>query len=543
MTTVAELAIDALRKLSIHTLYCIPGVQNDDFFDALVDARDITPIVTRHEQGAAYMAMGHAQAAGHPAAFCVVPGPGMLNTTAALTSAYWAGAPVFALIGAVPTWQAGKGIGVLHDLADPAAVLRQVTKHTGYVSGGDTAAEVLASALDRLLAYEPRPVSVEFPVDCWNQEIDGVLAMPAPTLPAVDTDQVEHIAGVLAAASRPLIVVGSGAYGASPEVRELAERLEAPVFTRRQGHGVLDARHRLWVPLTVGHGLWPEADVVVGIGTRLEFPLLRWGIDDDLTIVQVNIDEAELDRHGWGTIGLHSDAAEGVRAILDVLPADATGGRRLDDELNHRRADFEAATAHLEPQRETMNAIRDVLPDDGIIVEDVTQMGFAAHFLFEFRHPRTFLTSGPAGRLGAGVAQAIGAQLGAGERKVLGLIGDGGFLFTATELATAAQYDIPVTLLLHDNGAYGNVKRIQTERFGPDRTIASSLQNPDFIAFGESFGVQSLRADDVGSLRAALETGFSHAGPTLIVSSMGEVPNPWPFMALPRNRGASKRPR
>jgi acetolactate synthase-1/2/3 large subunit len=542
VTTVAQLAIEALRQLSIDTLYCIPGVQNDDFFDALVDARDITPIVTRHEQGAAYMAMGHAQATGQPAAFCVVPGPGMLNTTAALTSAYWAGARVFALIGAVPTWQAGRGIGVLHDLADPAAVLRQVTKHTGYVSGGDTAAEVVTHALDRLLANEPRPVSVEFPVDCWNQEVDGILAAPGPTLPAVDRDQAQQIADLLAAASRPLIVVGSGAYGASTEVRELAERLEAPVFTRRQGHGVLDARHRLWVPLTVGHGLWPDADVVVGIGTRLEFPILRWGTDDDLTIVQVNIDEAELDRHGLGTVGLHADAALGVRAILDALPVDAAGGRHLDDELNRRRADFEATTAHLEPQRATMAAVRDVLPDDGIIVEDVTQMGFAAHFLFEFRHPRTFLTTGPAGTLGAGVAQAIGAQVGAGDRKVLGLIGDGGFLFTASELATAAQYNIPVTLLLHDNGAYGNVKRIQAERFGPDRTIASSLQNPDFIAFGESFGVQSLRADDIDSLRSALETGFSHDGPTLIVSAMGDVPNPWPFMALPRNRGARRRP-
>ncbi len=542
MTTVAELAIDALRQLKIDTLYCIPGVQNDDFFDSLVDARDITPVVTRHEQGAAYMAMGHSQVTGNPTAFCVVPGPGMLNTTAAMTSAYWAGGRVFALVGAVPTWLAGKGTGVLHDLHDPAAVLRQVTKHTGYVAGGDSAVEVVTHAVDQLLANEPRPVSVEFPVDCWNQEVDGILAAPSRSVPSVDAGKVDQIVNLLTSARRPLIVVGSGAYDASAEVRELAERLEAPVFTRRQGHGVLDARHRLWVPLTVGHRLWADADVVVGIGTRLEFPVLRWGTDDDLEIVQVNIDEAELDRHGLGTMGLHADAAKGVRAILDGLASDASGGRKLDDELNQRRATFDADTAHLEPQRATMAAIRDVLPDDGIIVEDVTQMGFAAHFLFEFRHPRTFLTSGPAGTLGAGVAQAIGAQMGAGDRKVLGLIGDGGFLFTASELATAAQYNIPVTLLLHDNGAYGNVKRIQAERFGADRTIASTLQNPDFVAFGESFGIQTLHCPDVDSLRSLLETGFAHDGPTLIVTPMADVPTPWPFMALPRNRGTSRRP-
>ncbi len=541
MTNVAELAIEALRAANIDTLYCIPGVQNDDFFDHLVDARDITPIVTRHEQGAAYMAMGHSQVTGHPSAFCVVPGPGMLNTTAAMTSAYWAGGRVLGIIGAVPTWMAGKNTGVLHDLNDPGAVLAQVTKHSGYVSGGETAVEVVDAALGHLMADEPRPVSLEFPVDTWTQPVDGVLAAPERTVPTVDGEAVDRVANLLANAERPLIVVGAGAYDAAPEVRNLAERLEAPVFTRRQGHGVLDARHRLWVPLTIGHKLWADADVVIGIGTRLEFPL-GWGVDDELTIVQVNIDDNELDRHGLGFFGLHADAAEGLTAVLNALPPDATGGRQLDDKLDELRARFDADTSHLEPQRSTMKLIREVLPDDGVIVEDVTQMGFAAHLFFEFRHPRTFLTTGPAGTLGSGVAHAIGAQRGAGDRPVLGLIGDGGFLFTATELATAVQYNIGVTLLVHDNGAYGNVKRIQTERFGADRTIASTLRNPDFVAFGESFGVRSMRADTPDELRSALETGFADDGPTLIVSAMDDVPNPWPFLRLPRVRGESRRP-
>jgi acetolactate synthase-1/2/3 large subunit len=325
-------------------------------------------------------------------------------------------------------------------------------------------------------------------------------------------------------------------------VRALAEALEAPVFTRRQGHGVLDARHRLWVPLTVGHDLWADADVVIGVGTRMEFPLLNWGTDDEMSVVQINIDDDELDRHGIGTLGLHADAAQGLDALLEALPPHNRSRPDRGAELTALRARFADRTAHLEPQRSTLEAIREVLPDDGLIVEDVTQMGFAAHLLFEFRAPRTFLTSGPAGTLGAGVAQAIGAQVGAAGRPVLGLVGDGGFLFTAGELATAVQHDIPVTILLHDNGAYGNVKRIQEERFGPDRTIASVLQNPDFVKFGESFGVQTLRADRVEDLRPALETGFGHSGPTLIVSPLGEAPSPWPFMRLPRNRGRSRKP-
>ncbi len=542
MTTVAELTIDALRRLGVDTLYCLPGIQNDDFFDALVDARDIRPIVTRHEQGAAYMAMGHSQVTGAASAFCVVPGPGMLNSTAALNSAYWAGASVLGLIGAIPTFLAGKNIGTLHDLPDPGAILRQVTKHTGYVSNGGEAAEEIQGTLDALVTGRPRPVTVEIPSDAWSGDVDGRLSDPVAATSQLDTAVVDRIAAVAGSAVRPLIVVGAGAYGASRQVVELAETLEAPVFTRRQGHGVIDARHRLWVPLTVGHVLWADADVVIGVGTRMEFPLLNWGTDDDLSVVQINIDADELDRHGIGTIGLHADAAQGLAAILEALGDHSRTRPDRTDELIALRASFDEKTSHFHLQKTTMRAIRDVLPDDGVIVEDVTQMGFAAHLFFEFRHPRTFLTSGPAGTLGAGVAQAIGAQVGAADRSVLGVIGDGGFLFTASELATAVQHDVPVTILLHDNGAYGNVKRIQEERFGPDRTIASTLRNPDFVKFGESFGLQTLRADTVDDLRPALETGFGHPGPTLIVSPLGDVPSPWPLMRLPRVRGRSRKP-
>lgn len=533
--TVADLTIDALRQLGIRQLFCLPGVQNDDFFDRLVDARDITPIVTRHEQGAAYMALGASQITNAPAAFCVVPGPGMLNAGAALTSAYWAGGRVMALIGAIPDHLRGKGIGVLHELPDQTAVLKQVTKESHYIPTGETAVASLQQAIDSLVSGVPRPVSVEIPVTAWKNPVDGVLAPPSVNFPTPANDQVAAAAELLAAAKRPLVIVGGGAHEASAEVRELAELLQAPTFTRRQGHGVLPTQHPLWIPITVGHDLWAECDAVVGIGSRLEFPL-DWGTDG-LNLIQINVDEAELDRRQIGAIGIHADAAPGTRALLDALePINPTRPDRTA-ELAERREDFAANIAHLEPQLSTLGAIRDVLPDDGVIVEDVTQMGFAAHLAFEFRHPRSFLTTSAAGTLGSGVAHAIGAQAAAPDRTVLNLVGDGGFLFTAAELATAVQYNIGVTILLHDNGSYGNVKRFQVERYGADRTIASDLQNPDFVAFGESFGVQSQRVNDVTELRSALEGAFAHAGPSLVVASMPDlIPSPWPYLRLPPTR-------
>ena len=532
--TVARLAVEALRSLGLDTLFCLPGVQNDDFFDVLVDARDITPIVTRHEQGAAYMALGAAQVTGGPAALCVVPGPGMLNATAGLTSAYWGNARVLALIGAVPSRWRGQGTGILHDLPDPAAVLRQVTKHTGYVASGIDAVAVWQRAIDELVSGAPRPVAVEVPVDVWSQNADGVLGGPRAARPSIDTDRIEQAARVLGGAERPLIMVGGGAHGASESVRELAEMLEAPVFARHMGLGVIDSRHRLHAYLTMGRQMWPEADVVLGIGTRMEFPNIEWGVRDGQQIVQINIDEAELDRYRTGTIPIHGDAAEACRLLIDALGTH--NRRRADrtDEIAAVRARHLGRVAELEPQLSYLRAIRSVMPDDGIIVEDVTQIAFAAHLAYEHRRPGCYLATGGAGTLGAGVAHGIGAAAAAPGRAQLTIVGDGGMLFTATELATAVQHDINTTVLLFDNGSYGNVARLQRKRFGPDRMIASTLRNPEWVAFGESFGVRTDRADGPEALPAVLEDSLSHSGPSLVVVDIADEPDPWPMLRVGR---------
>ena len=532
--TVAALAIEGLRSLGVDTLFCLPGVQNDDFFDALVDARDIRPVVTRHEQGAAYMALGAAQVTARPAALCVVPGPGMLNAAAGLTSAYWGNARVLAMIGAVPSRWRGRGTGILHDLPDPAAVLRQLTKHTGYIGRGCDAVGVWQSALDELVSGVPRPVAVEVPVDVWSQPASGDLEAPRVTTPPVDAGQIDEAARVLGQARRPLIMVGGGAQEASEPVRELAETLEAPVFARHMGLGVLDSRHRLHAYLTMGRDLWPTSDVVLGIGTRMEFPNVEWGVREGQRIVQVNIDAAELDRYGTGALGIHGDAAEACRLLVDAL---GRHNRRRDDrtsEIAELRARHFERISYLEPQISYLRAIRSVMPDDGIIVEDVTQVAFVAHIAYEHRLPRTYLATGGAGTLGAGVAHGIGAAAAAPDRVQLTVVGDGGMLFTATELATAVQHGINTTVLLFDNDSYGNVQRLQRQRFGPDRTIASSLKNPEWIAFGESMGVRTERASGPEALPRVLERSLAHPGPSMVVVDVADEPDPWPLLRVRR---------
>ena len=267
------------------------------------------------------------------------------------------------------------------------------------------------------------------------------------------------------------------------------------------------------------------------------------GVDEELSIIQINIDEPELDRHGITTVGIHADATEACTALLAAVgptsqPDSAKDAVHAD--LAARRADFDEYTAHLVPQRAYTAAIRDAVPDDCVLVEDVTQIGFACHLFYDHLAPRTFLTSGAAGTLGAGTAVAIGASAVA-DHPVVGIVGDGGFLFTATELATAAQYNIPCNILLFNNGAYGNVRRMQKAKFGPDRTIASTLENPDFQKMADSFGVRSWQVDSPESLRPALVSSIAHDGPSLVEVMVDEMPDPWPFLRLPPNRGPGVR--
>ena len=544
MRTIAQQVVEAIRLAGIDTLFCLPGVQNDDFFDTLVDAPDIRPIVTRHEQGAAYMANGASLVAGRPAAFCVVPGPGLLNAGAALTSGYWSNARVLAIVGEIATAARGRGLGVLHELPDQHAILRQLTKHAELLDDGEAATKQMQAALESLVSGRPRPVSLEIPVDRWRAPAPGALRPPMPVRPAIDPRAIERAAEALRRAERPLIVVGGGAQDAGEVIGRLAERLQAPVTARRSGHGVIPTAHPLFVHLAVGHELWKTADVVVGIGTRLEWPVLHWGTDASMTFVKIDVDVGELDRHGLDAIGVCGHADDAVRALLaalDEMPA------RPDhsDEIARRRARYRAQIDHLRPQLDFLAAIRDVLPDDGIFVEDVTQIGFAAHLAFDFRRPRTFQSTGPAGTLGAGFAQGVGAQValdreGRG-RRALVVAGDGGFLFTGSELATAVQHEIPIVCCVFDDGAYGNVKRIQQQRFGEARTIASTLHSPDFVAYARAFGALGLHADGPDQLRTRLDEAFRAGGPTVIHVSTGPMPDPWPWFLLGRARG--ERPR
>ncbi len=533
----ADALVETLIANGIDTVYGLPGVHNDPLFDAFWQNRNrLRFLHARHEQGGAYMALGAALATGKPQAFAVVPGPGLLNAGAAMLTAYGMNAPVLALVGQIPADQIDRGLGALHEIPDQVGLARHITKFAARIDAPYEAAPLAATALSQALSGRQRPVMLECAMDVWGKRTPvAAPEMAKPLRPPVDPDTAEKLAKILGAAKKPMIVVGGGALEASAEVTALAELLEAPVYSYRRGQGVVDGRHRLYVSMPIGHRLWGECDVVIGIGTRLLMPQNEWGIDTDLKILRIDIDPTEPNRFAKAEAALIADAADGVRALLERLPKHMIKREKRDEELSRHRAWFAQKIGALEPQLSFVRAIRNALPDDGIYVDEVTQIGFAARLAFPTYAPRTFLSPGYQDNLGWGYGTALGAQAAMPGRAVVSIAGDGGFMYQVQELATAVQHNLPVVVVVFDNGAFGNVKLLQKERFD-SHFIACDLKNPDFCALAESFGAAAFRARDAAELEAALNKAFALRKPALVHVPCAEMPSPWGFLHMGRAR-------
>jgi len=537
--TGGEAAVQALLGHGVNTLFVLPGVQNDALFSALYDhAEDLRVIVVRHEQAAGYMAYGYAAASGSPGAYCVVPGPGFLNTTAALATAYACNAPVLCLSGQVPLRRIGRGFGLLHELPDQLGIMQRLTTWAARIEAPHEAPRLIAEAFEHMRTGRPRPVALEIPMDVLAQEawLTGEPPRARRILdPEPDPDALERAAALLSDAARPMIFVGGGAQDASVQVRALAERLGAPVVAGWMGRGVMDDRSPLSLSLTMAHRLWPEVDVALAVGSRFQRVQTDWGLDDAVKVIRIDLDPVEIARHARPEVALLADAADALEALLpQVREGDRPAWRAP---IAATKAEVAALyRRELAPQVAYLDAIRLALPEDGILVEDLTQVGYVARLAFPVHGPRQYLTSGYQGTLGHAYPSALGAKVAQPHRAVVALAGDGGFMYNVQELATAVQHGIAVVALVFNDGAYGNVKRMQRELYG-NRVIASDLLNPDFVRLADSFGVFALAVDNPSDLQDAIEQALARDAPALIEIKVGEFPAPWEFIALPRVRG------
>jgi acetolactate synthase-1/2/3 large subunit len=537
--TAAEAVLATLVAHGLDTVYALPGVQNDLLFEALFKFQDrLRTVHTRHEQGAAYMALGAALATGKPQAYAVVPGPGLLNSAAALLTAYSVNAPVLGLIGQIPDADIGRGLGHLHEIRDQAGIIKRLVDHTALIRKPEQAARATALAMRAMRSGRPGPAVLECAIDVWGKsgQVSVQEPLPVPTT-KIDAGAIRKAAKLLGAAKRPMIICGGGAEDCAEEITALSAMLQAPVLGYRRGRGLLDSRDPLSVTLPLGRDLWGEADVVLAVGTRLLIQLRQWGIDRDLKIVRIDADPEEHDRLHKPAVALTGNSKPLLQHLLAQLPAHNAKRPSRKAEMEERQTTWRKRLEKIGPQIAYLDAIRAELPEDGILVDEVTQMGFAARLAFPVYKPRTFLSPGYQDNLGWGFATALGAQYARPDVPVVAISGDGGFMFTANEMATAMRHRIPLVSIVFNDGAFGNVRRIQQERFG-NRVIGSDLANPDFVAFARSFGAEAMRVATPQALRQGLRSALAHRdGPTLIEVPVGAMPSPWEFIQMPKIRG------
>src|SRR3954469_8882267 len=321
--TAAEATVEAMLAHGIETIYALPGVQNDHLFEALFKAQDrVRTVHTRHEQGADYMALGAALATGRPSAYAVVPGPGLLNSSAALLTAYSMNAQVLALIGEIPDADIGRHLGQLHEIRDQAGILKRLVDYSVLIRKPGQAPKLVAEAMRAMAEGRPGPASLQCAIDVWGKP--GAVVPQSPLKvrePKLDETAIRKAAKLLGAAKNPLIICGGGAQGASEEVTALSALLQAPVLGYRRGRGVLDSRDPFSVTLPLGPELWPQADVVLGIGTRMLIQFRQWGMDKRLKVIRIDPADKGPARLQKPAAALIGDAKPVLKRLLEVLPA------------------------------------------------------------------------------------------------------------------------------------------------------------------------------------------------------------------------------
>jgi acetolactate synthase-1/2/3 large subunit len=532
--------MDSVLQHGVDTIFGIPGGQTYELFDALYARGDqINLITTRSEQGAAYMAFGYARSTGKVGVYTVVPGPGVLNSAAALSTAYAGNAPVLCLTGQIPSTGIGKGIGYLHDLPDQLGILQRLTKWATRIDHPSHAPAAVREAFRQLTTGRRRPVSLEMALDIMSQESEVEMLAPVrePEPIVAEPAQIEHAAELLAGAKKPMILLGGGAMDAGPEIRRLAEMLQAPVVSQRGGRGILSDRHYLSHSFPAGHRLWPEVDVAIAIGTRFKYQRMHWGTDLRLKTIHIDIDPTEIGRISQPTVGIIGDAALSTASLVAALERRQLPARpsRKEELEAFKSALWQEFEANVQPQMSILKAIREALPEDGILVDEITQVGYASWYGFPVYAPRTLITSGYAGNLGYGLPTAIGVKVANPDRAVISLSGDGGFMFHCGELATAVKYRLNLVCIVFSDRAYTNVARAQTARFG-GRVIGTDLVNPDFAAMAASFGATGYRAETPEQLGEKIRRAFTREGPVVIEVPLGETDFPWKYLLLPEVR-------
>ncbi len=532
--TGGEWVVLALRAEGVRHVFGIPGVHNLAVYDALLGQSAIRHILARHEQGAAFMADGYARSSGQPGVVLVTTGPGATNTLTPLAEAYAGSIPVLVVMSDIPAALVGRDLGALHEVPNQIDCFRPVCRWAEAITDGADIAGHIQGAFDLFASGRPGPIALSIPTDLLGGRVPGRLVEGRGRgRPPCHVEEVEAAARLLRAASRPLIISGGGtvAAEASGELRQLAHRLGAPVVTTVMGRGALPETDPLW------QGVLPNkratesairaADVILAVGCRFAHRstqglLLNLAFAPDQTLIHLDLDPSVIGKLFKPRLALVGDAKDGLARLHATLgPGPSRAGWAGPPLAAARTAANERYTASV---ARLIAILRGALEDDAIVVNDQTGINYWMEWHFPVLAPRTFLYPVGSATLGYAVPAAIGARLANPDRQVVAVVGDGGFLFSVNELATAVKYGLGIVFLVLNDGRYGAIEYLQERLHG--RSGETELANPDFPALARAFGAAGERVESLDALGGLLARALAADGPTVLELPMAVEP-PW----------------
>ena len=528
--TGGEMIVDALITSGVRHAFGIAGVHNLPLYDALHQRGGIETYVTRHEQGAAFMADGYARVSQSPGVALVTTGPGITNTVTPIAGSWSDSVPVLVIgtAGEVPLL--GKYKGYLHEYKDQHGVM-EAAAGSHLVTRVEELEAATLHAIAAMRAGRARPSVLEVPIDVMasTASVPSMARPASANLPVPSAEGIRRTARMLLDARRPIIFAGGGVANAGAEtlLLRLAERLRAPVLTSILGKGAIPdsspwAAGCTWRTSSgPGDGYpdaWRKADAGLVVGSRLTGMATRaWRLPLPTKLAHLDIDASEIGKSYAVTEPLVGDAREGLIALLEELDAIGTSSASewsADEVKGVRDADDEYGRERCADALTIVEQLREGLPDDGILALDQSMACYWSVRHYRVNGPRRFLYPAGSATLGFGLPVGIGAQVAAPDKQVVVVAGDGGFMFTSNELATAVQYGLPVTTIVCNDNAYGMIKVSQERRYS-GRVIDTVLRNPDFVGFARSFGAHAEKLHGPEEIAGAIKAARHREGPTV----------------------------
>jgi acetolactate synthase-1/2/3 large subunit len=522
LKTVGETLIDLLEANGVDTVFGIPGVHTVELYRGLAASR-IRHVTPRHEQGAGFMADGYARVSGKPGVCLVITGPGLTNIITPMAQAYQDSVPLLVISGVNARATLGHGRGRLHELPDQRAMIATLALMSHTLHNPEDLADVMERAFAILGSGRPGPVHIEIPTDVMALPVQPPRLRPVvPVRPRADASALAEAGSRCLAARRPVILVGGGAVRAASQIRELAERLDAPLVTTTNARGAFSG-HSLSVPaspsLKAVRQLVADADLVLAFGTQMGqtdydmyadggFPVLD-------NLIRIDIDPAQLARGPQAAVSLLSSAETAAADLLEAIGPgnhpEGDGAQRAEQARREAQADL---TPKMRVEIGILDAIRDSLPG-AIIVGDSTQAVYAGNLYYEGGRPHGWFNAATGyGALGYGPPAAIGAAIADPQAPVVCLTGDGGLQFTLAEIGSAKDAGANVIFLVWNNDGYGEIESYMIENGIEPEGVKPSA--PDFLKIAEAYGLPAKRLAHVEELPRALAQMRAHPGPSLI---------------------------